>query len=280
MKEASREHVDIDGLGVGYLVAGERGPPVVMLHGGGFDAASVSWKYVLPDLAESQRVYALDWPGYGKSDPVPDEATPTVDYYTGVLGAILDALGIRRAVLVGMSMGGAVALGYALASPDRVERLVAIDAYGLGREVPGGRTAALLFGSRIGSRLTWGLIRRSRRLCAASVRGTVVAEDPEELVTDALTHLERPDATEAWARFQRAEITRDGARTDFTDRLAGLAVPALFLHGREDSLVPFAWAERAARLAPDARLEALDCGHWSTRERPSEVVDHVRTFLE
>lgn len=280
MSEPTREQVRLDGTSVSYLVAGpETGPPVVLLHGGGFDAAGVSWKHVLPGLAERRRVYALDWPGYGDSDPVPDDVAPTIDYYRAVLESFLDAVGVERAALVGISMGGGAALGYALAHPERVERLVAVDAYGLGGEVPGGRAAALVFGSRLGSKLAWGLIRRSRRLCAASVRGTVAAEDPEELVADALTHLDRPDATEAWARFQRAEITGDGARTDFTGRLPELAVPALFVHGREDSLVPFAWAERAAELVPDGRLEALDCGHWSTRERPAEVTERVEAFL-
>jgi pimeloyl-ACP methyl ester carboxylesterase len=280
VSDAGRDRLELDGLGVSYLRSGPaRGPPVVLLHGGGFDAAAVSWKHVLPGLAADRRVYALDFPGYGQSDPVPDGVEVTVDYYAGVLGDALDALGIERAVLVGISLGGGVALGYALERPERVEQLVAIDAYGLGGEVPGGRLAALLFGSRLGSRLSWGLIRRSRRLCAASIRGTVAADDPEELVADALAHLDRPDATEAWARFQRAEITGDGARTEFTDRLGGLAVPALFVHGREDSLVPFEWAERAAGLVPEGRLEALDCGHWSTRERPAEIVEHVRAFL-
>lgn len=280
MSEPTRGRVTVDGLGVGYLRAGpETGPQVVLLHGGGFDAASVSWKHVLPGLAEGRRVYALDWPGYGESDPVPDGVEPTIDYYSGVLGSVLDALGIERAALIGISMGGGAALGYALDHPERVERLVAIDAYGLGNEVPGGRPAALVFGSRLGSKLAWGLIKRSRRLSAASIRGTVAAEDPEELVADALAHLDRPDATEAWARFQRAEITGDGARTDFTDRLGELAMPVLFVHGREDSLVPFAWAERAAGLVPHGRLEALDCGHWSTRERPAEIVARVESFL-
>jgi len=277
----TRERVDVDGTSVSYLVAGpETEPPVVLLHGGGFDAAAVSWKHVLPDLAEHRRLYAPDWPGYGDSDPVPDGVEPTIDYYSGVLGSFLDALGVERAALVGLSMGGGAALGFALEHPGRVEQLVAVDAYGLGGEVPGGRLGTLVFGSRLGSKLAWGLIKRSRRLCAASIRGTVAADDPEELVADALAHLDRPDATEAWARFQRAEITRDGARTDFTDRLPELVVPALFVHGREDSLVPFGWAERAAGLVPDGELAALDCGHWSTRERPAELVERVETFLD
>ena len=83
-------HADLDGLGVRYLHAGNDGPPVVLLHGGGMDAASVSWRTVQPALAGEFRTFAPDWPGFGESDP--PERGPTTDYYVEVLARLLSPL--------------------------------------------------------------------------------------------------------------------------------------------------------------------------------------------
>jgi hypothetical protein len=97
---AKERRVEADGLPLRYLVAGE-GPPLVLLHGAGDN--SLDWRWVLPALARTHRVYALDMPGS------PDSARPVADYSPAFLerslAAFLDALGIERATLVGNSLG-------------------------------------------------------------------------------------------------------------------------------------------------------------------------------
>ena len=278
--DAERRTVSLASGRVTYTVDGPAdAPPVVLLHGGGMDAAAFSWKYTLPSLADGFRVYAPDWPGYGESGP--PTRPPSVAYYVDVLGEFLDAVDLPTASLVGISMGGGVSLGYALCAPDRVRRLVLVDSYGLGGEVPGGAPAALLVSLPRVNAATWALLRRSRRLTALAVRAAV---DPRnlspELVDDAYALFRRPDAGRAWRAFQRSEVSRRGLRTNYLDRLPDLAAPTLLVHGERDAFVPSEWSVRAAALIPDSTVRVFaNCGHVPPRERPDSFVRAVREFL-
>jgi pimeloyl-ACP methyl ester carboxylesterase len=270
--------VTLDGVDVTYRAGGE-GPALVLLHGGGIDEGRLSWRAVAPALAEEFRVFAPDWPGYGASGA--PESTPTVDYLLGVLDRFLDAVAVESATFVGVSMGGAVGLSYALSRPERVDRLVAVDSYGLGGTVPGGPLGAALV--RVPGLLgaTWWLLRRSDRALAATVRGIV---GPGNLTSDLLADVRRatarPGAGESFAAFQRAEVGFVGLRTNLLDRLPDLSVPTLFVHGERDPLVPVAWAVRAATVA-DAEVRVLPgVGHWAPREDPQGVLRAVGPFLE
>src|ERR671914_1933950 len=133
----------IDGLRVRCLAAGTgRVPPLLLLHGGGVDAADFSYRYTIEPLARRRPVLAFDWPGYGGSD----NPNPRYDlaYYARFLSHLMDSLGIQRAALVGTSMGGGAALSFALRSPERVDKLVLVASYGLGKDVPYGRLGYLL----------------------------------------------------------------------------------------------------------------------------------------
>jgi pimeloyl-ACP methyl ester carboxylesterase len=122
--------VEIDGLSIRYLAAGE-GPPLVLLHGAGDN--SLDWRWVLPALARKHRVYAPDLPGS------PDSARPAADYspafFERFVASYVDALGIGRATFVGNSLGGLVAFRLALSEPTRVTALVLVDSAGLGSAV-------------------------------------------------------------------------------------------------------------------------------------------------
>ena len=134
--------VEVDGLHVHYQKAGEGNAPVLLLHGGGYDSASLSYKHAVGPISEHHRVFAPDWPGYGESDK-PDMEYNT-EYFVGFLDRLMDALGLEKASLVGISMGGAISLGFSLRSPQRVEKLVLVDSHGLGGEVPGGMASYAL----------------------------------------------------------------------------------------------------------------------------------------
>ena len=124
------QNVEIDGLPIRYLAAGE-GPPLVLLHGAGDN--SLDWRWVILDLAATHRVYAPDLPGS------PDSARPDAAYspafFERFAVGFLDALGIGRATFVGNSLGGLVALRFALSEPARVTALVLVDSAGLGSAV-------------------------------------------------------------------------------------------------------------------------------------------------
>jgi pimeloyl-ACP methyl ester carboxylesterase len=272
---------DADGVSIHYLSAGDPSDPtVVLLHGGVIDCASLSWGGVLDRLADGRHVVAPDLAGYGESD------RPDADYSTawhvGVLESFLDDLGLDTPSVVGISLGGGVGIGLALDSPDRVDHLVPVDSYGLGRDLPSGTLSWAL--SRVPqlNRVSLWLLARSERFTRASLGGIVVDPDavPDDVVAELHDRVGRPEAGKAFRRWRRAEVTRDGYRTDYTGRLGELDVPTLFVHGEADELFPVEWARAAADRVPDARIETFEgVAHWPPREAPDRFVEAVDSFL-
>lgn len=279
-RQAETLRVELNGLNVHYLAVGRDGPPVLLLHGGGLDSAGFTYRYTIGPLSEEHRVFAPDWPGYGQSDK--PEVEYTVPFYVGFLGHLVDALGLGRISLVGLSMGGAAALGFALRAPERVDKLVLVDSYGLGSKVPWGRLGYLMVHAPLLNELSYALLRRSRTMVRWSLYGLVhdrgavtggMVDEIGQLLGD-------PKAGHAWNSFQKSEVGWGGLRTNFSDRLDGLSVPTLLVHGANDRAVPLAWARRAQKRIPDCGLEVFpDCGHMPPRERPEDFARVVGGFL-
>lgn len=275
------ESVSVDGVSLHYLQAGDDvDPPVVLLHGGIIDSASISWSAVVPALADEFSVYALDLPGYGESVR-PDDAPYTTVYHVEKVRGFLAELDLAPVRLVGSSLGGGIAIGVVL-STSLADRLVLVDSFGLGRELPHGRLSWVLARVQVLNELSVALLRRSKRLTRASL-GNVVA-DPGALEDDVVERvyraLQHPDAGMAFRRWRADEVTWHGYRTCYVDQFEQVPVPTLLVHGAEDEIFPVAWAERAADRIPDARLEVFeDCAHWPPREAHDRFVETVRAFL-
>lgn len=277
---AERSRITVGGLSVSYLFAGENGPPVVLLHGGGVDSAALSWRFAIGPLSRSYQVFAPDLPGYGESDK------PDLRYgnacYVSFVGRFMDSLGIRRATLAGISMGGGASLGFALGAPGRVEALILSDSYGLGGEVPFPALSFLLVRLPLLNEAAWAGLRRSKILVRWALKS--IFGDPEavtdELVEEVVRAVRQPGTGRAFRSWQRNEVGLKGLRTDYSERLGELRVRTLIIHGSEDRLVPVSWAERAHRRLPASRLRVLEgCGHWPQRERPGEFNEAVLEFL-
>ncbi|WP_265109508.1 alpha/beta fold hydrolase [Halosolutus halophilus] len=259
---------------IAYRRAGTDGPPVVLLHGAGIDDATVSWRHTVDALAEEYRVYALDWPEYGNST---GSVEHTIDAYVDVLDGFLATLPYDSVSLVGISMGGGAALGYALASPGRVDRLALVSSYGLGERLPEALTWKHL--SQIPGAAEFGKIAASvsNRSVRAVLDGLVADADnlPREFVDDVRAKLKTPRSLQAFKQFQGNELSFSGrVATNFVDDLDSLAVPTALIHGKQDPLVPVEWSIRAARRIPDAEVDLIeDCGHWAPRERPQRFND-------
>jgi pimeloyl-ACP methyl ester carboxylesterase len=261
----------IDSGRLHYLHAGDQGPPVVLLHGGIIDAAGLSWGHLLEPLADGRRVYALDLPGYGESDLL--AGSYDTAFHVDALAEWLSEVGVETPHIVGVSLGGAVALGYALRSPDAVASLVPIASYGLGRDLPNGRLSYLLSRVPAVNRVSVALMRRSRSVLEAGLGNVVTDADrlPESVVDEFAALVAKPNAGVAFRCWRKREISWHGYRTDYTDRLSELAVPTTFVHGAEDEVFPVSWARRAAERKPDASLHVIDdCGHWVPRDRPEK----------
>ncbi|KTG11278.1 alpha/beta hydrolase [Haloprofundus marisrubri] len=272
--------VDVDGTRIRCFVGGD-GPPVVLLHGGGLDSATLSWRETVPALLDSHTVYVPDLPGYGKSDDPPSGESVSIGYYVGVLARLFDEWALSEATLVGISMGGGVALGYALDYPERVSRVVAVDSYGLGGTIPGGKASTAMTRVPYLFEALWWVLRRSRYAAKLTVSSIVDRRNVTAGFVDEVFAALRARNTDAWQRFQRAEVGFDGLLTNYVERLPELPIPTLLVHGETDPLVPVEWAVRAATLIPDAEVRILaDCGHWPPRERPKRFNELLLGFLD
>jgi pimeloyl-ACP methyl ester carboxylesterase len=189
---------------------------------------------------------------------------------------------LEKASLVGISMGGAISLGFGLHSPQRVEKLVLVDSYGLGKEVPGRVVSYARIRLPLLNRLVWTLMSRSRTMVRWSLR--TVFHDPQSvsssLVEEDFQAAKKTEVGKAWRSWQRSEIGLGGYRTNFVNDLHTLEMPTLILHVEDDRYVPVSWARRAHSLIKDTELSILpQCGHWLTREKPTELNRAVLGFL-
>ena len=266
--------VDGDDVDVHYRTGGD-GPPLLFLHGIGMDAATVSWRYALPALAEQRTVYAPDLPGHGESDK-PDRAY-TTEYYLATVEAFLDAVDVTEPAIAGLSMGGALALGHAL-DGGSVERLVLVGSYGLGADAYWRTAASGILQTPLLGNMLWQGVSSSKPAIRTGLRSMGAAEPSQALVDDVASVVDY-QTVRAMRRWQRSEFLRSGFRTDYSERLAEVDVPTLLLHGAEDPLLPASWSRRAAGELADGEVQIFDaCGHCPPREQPERVNSALRSF--
>lgn len=273
--------IRVDGGPVNVYLGGDPGHPAVMLlHGGGTDNARLSWADTFPALAAHYYVIAPDYPGYGGTPRT--QQPSTTESLLDFLAALTAALELDDLRLVGISMGGALALGYTLRHPEQVERLALVGSYGLADRAPAHALSALFVRLPWVNELSWWVLRRWRAGVAYTV-GQIVRSP--EARTDALIDavfeaVQDPSAQRAFAEFQQDEVRWGGLKTNYTDRLHEIAQPVMLVHGSEDIGVPLAAAERAAGRLPDAELHVFEgAGHWTQRDQPARFNDLLLRFL-
>ncbi len=283
MSQASEQAtwLDVDGLRLHCLTAGTGGSPVVLLHGASLDSAALSWGEVIGPLSAQHRIFAPDLPGYGLSSrPV---LSYTIDFYTGVLKQVLDLLHLEKVSLVGLSQGGAIALAFTLANPQRVEKLVLVATYGIQDKTAAHWLSYLYVHTPFLDELSYWLVGRSRALIRWSLLAGLIynpAHLSDELVEQVYRAACEPGAGRAFISVQRSEITWSGLKSHFTGRLHEITIPTLLVHGAQDQAVPLAYARRAHELLPHSELFIMpECRHWPQRENPEEFVRAVGNFL-
>ncbi len=273
--------LELQGLRIHYRTAGETGSPIVLLHGGGADSSFLSWELLIPLLAQTHRVFAADWPGYGLSDK--PRLAYTMDYYIQCLEALLDSWGLQTTRLVGLSMGGGIGLGFTLKAPRRVDKLVLLDSYGLQAKAAYHRLSYLLIKMAWLNQLSWKMMCSSRSMIRYSMKLMMV--NPQALTAPLLDALmeevNRPNATRAWNTMQEDEIQWNGVKTCYMQRLGEIAAPTLIIHGEKDTAVPLDCSKEAHTHIPNSRLEIISgAGHWPQRDRPEIVNPLVEAFLK
>jgi len=276
MPEIRLQGGEVDGLALRYTVEG-RGPAVILLHGlGGF---AETWRHNVGALTPRATVYALDLPGFGRS--AKPRTAYRLPFFTRVVGAFADGLGLGQVSLVGHSLGGAIAVAYALTQPTRVERLALIGALVPGATYRIGWTQRAATLPVVGELLALcggpSLVKTAIARC---FHAPMPAEVDFLVDTDFATRA-APEARAAWlasVRGVRAELV--GRRGAYRRALGTLALPVLLVHGREDPAVPAAHCAEAADALPRATVRWVDrCGHFPHVEHAPVVNAWLVDFL-
>ena len=251
-------YVQLGSFRIHYLVGG-RGRPLVLVHGLGGRAEN--WARIIPALASRHRVYALDLLGFGRSD------RPDVDYsiplQTEILNQFFDSQKLERADVGGWSMGGWIALNFALVHPERVRRIFLVDSAGMNFDFPVG--AELFQPARV---------EDAQRLIALLTPHARLI--PRFVARDLMREMRptRPVVRRLMESMMTGNDLIDG-------KLHCLQVPVLIVWGKQDALIPLKCGEEMHREMPHSVLAVFDgCGHLAPAECAGRVLPEILQFLE
>jgi pimeloyl-ACP methyl ester carboxylesterase len=271
------QHVRIHGEEVAYRRGGQ-GPVLLLLHG--IAGSSGTWLAVMRLLQDDYTVLAPDFLGHGKS------AKPLGDYSLGNHASgirdFLHMLDIERVTVVGQSFGGGVALQFAYQFPELCERLVLVDAGGLGREVSLLLRLITLPAVEYVMPVLFPRFARGwgdpvvRFLGNRGVRNARAIE-----MWRAYRSLTEHENRQAFFRTMRAVIDPGGQSVSAMSRLYLAAhLPTLIVWGEQDRIIPVAHAYQAHQAIPNSRLEIMaGVGHFPHAEEPLHFVEILRDFL-
>ncbi|ATG55930.1 alpha/beta hydrolase [Brachybacterium ginsengisoli] len=263
---------------VRLYTAGESGPPVLLLHGAMLDTAQGIWHDMVPALAAHHRVHVLDMPRHGASRPwsgwLGDE------FYTRFLRELLDVLELEKVAIMGLSMGGGTGYRFALAHPERVSALIAVNPGGLGERRPY-QLVTWLFTRAPGllRATTWCMDR-----WPAMVRSSLTTHLSAGERTPGVERIVRLAVQEAREKERYGERALDDWQVDWygplrtrfgrLEEFSRLTVPTLWVHGAEDPLISREEMVAADAASPDSRfVEIPDAGHLLPYDQPARLAE-------
>jgi pimeloyl-ACP methyl ester carboxylesterase len=257
---------------------GSAGPVLLLLHG--IAGSSQTWIPVMELLQEDYTVVAPDFLGHGHS------AKPVADYSLGnfasLMRDLLLVLGLDRVTVIGQSFGGGVAMQFAYQFPDRCERLVLVDAGGLGREVNWILRLVTLPATEYVMPVLFPALARKWGDHVARLADRVGLHSvPAREVWRSYRSLTDGESRQAFIRTMRSVIDPGGQSVSAIDRLyLAERTPVLIVWGEKDRIIPISHAYQAAKVAPNSRLEIMPgVGHFPQSEDPATFVEILRDFL-
>ena len=246
--------------------------PIVLLHGTG--ASLHTWEGWTRVLERDRRVIRFDLPGFGLTGPSPD-GVYSIESYVDTVLAVADTLGVQRFVVAGNSLGGYVAWATAVLHPQRVDRLILVDAAGYPYQ---SQSVPLAF--RIARTPLLNVLMRNvlpRGVVASSLRD--VYGDPFKVtpeLVDRYFELATREGNRA-ALVARFDQTKPGS---LAERVREIQVATLIVWGGKDRLIPLELGERFARDIHGSRLVVFDAlGHVPHEEDPARTVAAVLPFI-
>jgi pimeloyl-ACP methyl ester carboxylesterase len=251
------------------------GDPVLMIHGLG--ATKASFLPSVAALAPEFRTIAVDLPGFGDSDK-PLRGAYDPPFFARSMVALLDALELERAHVIGNSMGGRVAIELGLCFPERVGRLALL-----------APSLAWLRSRPWAPYLRWvptqlGVIQPAPRPIVEAIVRRVIPGSDEEWTSAGIDEFLRSYLTPTgraafYAAARNIYLEEPHGRNGFWTRLPELTPDALFIWGNQDAIVPAAFAEHVEEAIPSAEHLFLDCGHVPQLEQPRRTHEAIERFF-
>lgn len=278
--------INLEGGPISVYESGEQSlPPILLLHGAMYDEARLTWYHLAPFLAKTRRVIALSFPRHGASRPWTGFADQNC--LIQVTAEVIRHFDLPPLPLVGLSMGGAVSVGFALNNPNRVTGLVLMGPGGLGDKVksqfwswafvktPGALAAITQY---------YGKMRpeKLRKSLASVFTGGLYTPDYDDLI-ELLTE----EARLKWKfrekpmdDWQLSGLAPFRLKMNLLPELHRLSCPSLWMHGKNDKLVSQKDMEQAAAISPSGSFIQVDnAGHLLPLDQPDAVNKTVSDFL-
>ena len=260
MSNIHSEQIKVGKLDIHYLTGGE-GEPLVVLHGGGSGANE--WMDSMTELCKNYRLYVPDLPGFGRSQQM--DGDYTISDFVDFIEDFTHGLGLTSFHLVGHSLGGGLALRYAVRSPQKIVKLVLVNSMSLGKEVA-----------------IWICFLSSSIFCRSlGVAVVAVMESVKWLINLVYAPLRfmNPLTRATMILGPSMTVLREQA-TAQVNQFSELMIPTLLVWGAKDTIIPVSNAYAAARLIPDCQLHVFeDGGHSVHRQKVKEFAHLLTCFL-
>jgi len=270
--DSTSQFIEIDGMNVHYQRKG-KGHPLVLVHG--FNGQVWNWREWMKELPNDFELIAMDLPGFGLTGPHPKRAYST-EMSIKFLDDFLTKIGVDTFHIAGNSMGGGIAWAYTLAHPERVKKLVLVDASGYPRDSKQTKTIS---GFKI--------------LRYKFLHGLITKITPRSIIKQSLegTYVDQKFANEQEVDLYMDMIRRAGNRQVLIDRtktprknrsglIKNIQHPTLIMWGDKDIIIPVSNAQKFHQDLPNSELVIYEnVGHLPMDEVGAQSAKDVRQFL-
>lgn len=265
--------VTIDGVRYHYTEYPGSGQDIFLLHG--FASSTYTWEKVAPMIqANGYHVWALDMKGFGWSDK-PEDADYSPKQLLKEVNAWMDKMGLSEVVFAGNSLGGGIAWEMALMHPDKVKKLVLIDAAGFMRHIPVPVRLAGLPGAASVARIFFGRWMIQNVFKQVYFDASLI--EPEQIEAY-YNRLRTKNALGALAALGRSISALSSE--EYASRIPEIQMDTLIIWGREDAWIPQEDAFKFKAALPNATLEVIPfCGHIPQEEKPQETARLIVNFV-
>ncbi|HQR94619.1 MAG TPA: alpha/beta hydrolase, partial [Sediminibacterium sp.] len=270
----SSQFIPLMGMNVHYRDEGNSTDsiPIVLIHG--TSSSLLTWDSVVDNLKDKHRIIRMDLPAFGLTGPNPFKDY-SFDYYTHFVDSFLLKLSVNKCIIIGNSLGGGIAWHYALAYPQKVAKLVLVDASGFSslsksKGALGFKIAQTPVLNQIVKFVT------PRFLVRKSLED-VYADDSR--ISDSLVDIYFKMTLREGNRSALIDRMRAGFQNE-SEKIATLKTPTLIIWGEEDQLIPIEHAYRFQKAIPNSQLSVFkSVGHVPMEEAPKQFSTTLTNFL-